>query len=115
VGHFDGHVSALEQYRRHLPMRHVQGYPGSHWTLPSGNYSLCIAPATAGATAKKTTIKKCTNFSGHFDGRGGVPVQYRMHRLMEEIQGYVGYHTGCRRWASIVANSSHWTYQCRFF
>jgi hypothetical protein len=49
-------------------MRHVQGYPGSHWTLPSGNYLLCIAPMAARATANETTTKKMTNFAGHFDG-----------------------------------------------
>ena len=37
-------------------MQHVQGYTGSHWTPPSGDYSLRIALAAARATAKKTTI-----------------------------------------------------------
>jgi hypothetical protein len=50
VGHFDGHGGALKQYRQHHPMQHVQGYPGSHWMPPSGDYSLRIAPAAAGAT-----------------------------------------------------------------
>jgi hypothetical protein len=57
VGHFDGHGGVPEQYRWHCSMRHVQGYPGSHWMPPSGNYSLRIAPAAARATANKTTIK----------------------------------------------------------
>jgi hypothetical protein len=60
AGHFDGHSGAPEQYRWHRPMRHVQGYSGSHWTLPSGNYSLRITPAAARATANKMTMKKCT-------------------------------------------------------
>ncbi len=60
AGHFDGYGSAPEQYRQHFPMRHVQGYSGSHWTLPSGDYSLRIAPAAARATGKQTTINKCT-------------------------------------------------------
>jgi hypothetical protein len=68
AGHFDGHGGASEQYRRHCPMRHVQGYSGSHWTPPSGDYSLHIAPAAARATANKTTMKKCTKKTGHFDG-----------------------------------------------
>jgi hypothetical protein len=38
-------------------MEHVQGYIGSHWTLPSGNYSLYIAPSAARVTANKTTMK----------------------------------------------------------
>ncbi len=60
AGLFDGHSSASEQYRWHCPMQHVQGYSGSHWMLPSSNYSLRIAPAAARATANKTMTKKCT-------------------------------------------------------
>jgi hypothetical protein len=41
---------------RHCPMQHVQGYTGSHWTPPSGDYSLRIALAAAKATANKTTM-----------------------------------------------------------
>jgi hypothetical protein len=82
VGHFDGHGGALGGYRQHCLMRHVQGYVGSHWMPPSGNYLLCIAPAAARATGKQTTINKYTYFSGHFDGRGGAPVQYRRYCLM---------------------------------
>ncbi len=59
AGNFDGHGSAPEQYRLYCPMQHVQSYSGSHWTLPSGNYSLRIAPAAASATANETTTKKC--------------------------------------------------------
>jgi hypothetical protein len=36
-------------------MQHVQGYTGSHWTPPSGNYLLRIALAAA-RTANKTTM-----------------------------------------------------------
>jgi hypothetical protein len=57
---FDGHSGAPEQYRRHPPMRHVQGYFGSHWMPPSGNYLLRIAPVAARATGKQTTINKYT-------------------------------------------------------
>ncbi len=63
---FNGHASALEQYRGHPLIRHVQGYPGSHRTLPLGDYSLRIAPAAARATANRTSMKKWTNFAGHF-------------------------------------------------
>jgi hypothetical protein len=92
AGHFDDHGGAPEQYRQHCPMRHVQGYFGSHWTLPSGNYSLCIAPAAARATANKMTTKKCAKKTGHFDGRGSEPVQYCMHCLIEEVQGFTRSH-----------------------
>jgi hypothetical protein len=60
AGHFDGHSGAPEQYRWHRLMRHVQGYSGSHWMLPSGDYSLRIAPAAARATANEMTTKKRT-------------------------------------------------------
>jgi hypothetical protein len=59
AGHFNGHGSVPERYK-HSPMRHVQGYSGSHWTLASGNYLLRIAPAAARATGKQTTINKYT-------------------------------------------------------
>jgi hypothetical protein len=36
-------------------MQHVQGYTGSHWTPPSGDYSLRIALAAA-RTANKTRM-----------------------------------------------------------
>jgi hypothetical protein len=59
-GRFDSHGSVLEQYRRHCPMQHVQGYSGSHWTPPLAEYLLCIAPAATRATGKQTTINKYT-------------------------------------------------------
>ncbi len=54
---FDGHGGPPVQYEAHRPMQHVQGYSKSHWMLPSGNYSLCIAPVADRATANKTTTK----------------------------------------------------------
>jgi hypothetical protein len=57
---FDPHGGALEQYRWHCLMQHVQGYSGSHWTPASGDYSLRITPAAARATGKQTTINKNT-------------------------------------------------------
>jgi hypothetical protein len=60
AAHFKGLADAPEQYRWHHPMRHVQGYLGSHWMLSLGDYSLRIAPATARATGKQKTINKYT-------------------------------------------------------
>ena len=91
VGCFNGHGGAPEQYRWQRLMRHVQGYSRSHWTPPLGNYSLRIASAAARATANETT-KKCTKKTGHFDGRGGAPVQYRVHCPIEEVQGFTRSH-----------------------
>jgi hypothetical protein len=60
AGRFDGHGGVPEQYRWHRLMRHVQGYSGSQWTPPLGDYSVRIAPAAARATGKQTTINKYT-------------------------------------------------------
>ena len=57
AGHFDGRADALEQNRMHRPIQDDQGFTGSHWTPPSGDYSLHIALAAAGATINKTTMK----------------------------------------------------------
>jgi hypothetical protein len=92
AAHFEGLPHAPEQYRWHCLMQHVQGYSGGYWKPPSGDYLLCIAPAAARAAANKTMTKKWTNFAGHFDGRGGAPVQYRVYCLMEEVQGFTRSH-----------------------
>jgi hypothetical protein len=57
IGHFDGHGDPPMQYKAHRPMQQVQGYSGSHWMLPSGNYLLRITPAAARATADETMTK----------------------------------------------------------
>jgi hypothetical protein len=33
-------------------------------------------------------VNECTSVAGHFDSHGGATVQYRTHRLMEEVQGF---------------------------
>jgi hypothetical protein len=88
AGHFDGHGGPPVQYEDDCQMQHVQGYTGSHWTPPSGNYLLRIAPAAARATGKQTTMNKYTYFSGHLDGHGDAPVRNHAHPLMEEVQGF---------------------------
>jgi hypothetical protein len=57
AGHFDGHAEALKQSTWHRPMQHIQGYIGSHLTLPSGNSSHRIAPAAAMATINTPTMQ----------------------------------------------------------
>jgi hypothetical protein len=82
---FDGHGGPPVQYEVHRLMQHVQGYSGSHWMLPLGDYSLRTAPAAARATGKQTTLKKYIKRNGQMDGRGGAPVQYWAHRRIEEV------------------------------
>jgi hypothetical protein len=73
---FNGRGGPPVQYEVHCLMQHVQGYSKSHWTPPSGAYSLHIAPAAAKATGKQTTVNKYTKRNGHFDGRGSALVRY---------------------------------------
>jgi hypothetical protein len=42
-------------------MQHDQGFTGSHWTPPSGDYWLRIAPAAARATANKTKVQNVSS------------------------------------------------------
>jgi hypothetical protein len=42
---------------QHRPMQHDQGYIGSHWTPPLGDYLFCIASAAARATINKTMMQ----------------------------------------------------------
>jgi hypothetical protein len=88
AGRFDGHGGLPVQYKVHHSMQHVQGYSGSYWALPSGNYLLRITPAATRATANKTKMKTCTHFAGQFNGRGGAPARYCVHCPMEEGQGF---------------------------
>jgi hypothetical protein len=93
TAHFERLADAPVLCGVHCPMQHnVQGYTRSLWTPPLSIYLLCIAPAAAGATGNTTTMKKYTNFAGHFDGRGGAPVQYCTHRPMKKIQGFTRSH-----------------------
>jgi hypothetical protein len=73
-------------------MEHVQGYLGSHWTPPLGNYLLRIPPAAIRATGKQTTINKYTYFAGHFDVHGNALVSNGAHHPMEEVQGFTRSH-----------------------
>jgi hypothetical protein len=50
---FDGHTDAWVQGCLLRPVQHVQGYTGSLWTPPLGNYLLHIAPAATGQQANK--------------------------------------------------------------
>jgi hypothetical protein len=92
TGHFDGHGSTPEQYRRHCLMRHVQGYSGSHWMLPLGDYLLRIAPVATRATGKQTTINKYTYKGDPFDGHGNALVHNRAHCPMEKVQSFTRSH-----------------------
>jgi len=42
----------------HRPIQDDQGFTGSHWTPPMGDYLLRIAPAAARATANETPMQR---------------------------------------------------------
>jgi hypothetical protein len=44
-GHFNDHADALVQCGADRLIEHNLGFTQSPWTLPSGNYLHCIAPA----------------------------------------------------------------------
>jgi hypothetical protein len=62
VDHFDGHGGAPVRYEVHRPMQHDQGFTGSHWTPPSGDYLLRIAPAAARATINTMIMQNVPTF-----------------------------------------------------
>ncbi len=103
VGYFNGHGSVPEQYSWHRPMRHLQGYPGSHWTLPLGNYLLHITPAAAKATTTNTRTKNWPTLMAilmaiavrRYDT--ARIAQWRRSRALVEA-------TGCCHWVIIAAN-----------
>jgi hypothetical protein len=66
-GPFEGQEAAFEQCTRHRPMEEIQGFAGSHWMPPLGDYSLHIAPAAARTTITHTMMNKYTYFAGRFD------------------------------------------------
>jgi hypothetical protein len=57
AGHFDGHDGAPVRYEAHRPMQYDQGFTGSNWTPPSGDYSLRIAPSATRAAINSTTMQ----------------------------------------------------------
>jgi hypothetical protein len=62
VGHFNGHAQAWVQYGGHHPMENAQDFAGSHWTPPSDDYLLRIAPAATWFPFKTMTMKKHTYY-----------------------------------------------------
>ncbi len=114
AGRFNGHGRAPEQYRRHRPMRHVQGYSRSHWMPASGNYLLRIAPAAARETGNKQQ-------SSNTPRKQAVLMAMAMHqyvtawiarwrRSRASLEA-----TGCRHRASIMSNNINRKWLRRFF
>ncbi len=112
AGHFSGHVEALKQSMWHCPMQHVQGYIGSHWTLPSGDYSLCIAPAAAIATINKTTMQKVPSLLAVL-----MAITMRRYYIVHISwwRRFVAFIKATKRhhWVCTRSDITNWTHQCR--
>ena len=89
TGHFDdhGHDGAQVRYGAHHPMQHDQGFTGSHWTPPSGDYSLRIAQVAARVTIKSTIMKHVPTLLA-VSMAIAMRRYYRAHRPMEEVRGF---------------------------
>jgi hypothetical protein len=82
---FNGRVDPPVQCRIHPPMEGVQSFTQSHWTLPSGEYSLLIISADNRVACKRKMMKKhhtcwlfwwpwwCTSMIPRASPNGGGP------------------------------------------
>ncbi len=92
----------------HASLQHVQGYTGSHWTPPSGNYLLCNALAAARATANKTSIKNLPTLLAV--SMAVVVQQYNIMRIAL-WRRFMAFLKATRRhhWVSTHSDSINWT------
>jgi len=111
--HFDGHADALEQCTWHC--HDDQGNIGSLWMLPSGDYSLHIAPRATRTTIKKTTMKNTRTTLLAISMAIAMwwfniarIAKWRRSRASQES-------TGCHHWASILSDNIKMTHQPRLF
>jgi hypothetical protein len=114
AGHFDGHADALEQCTWHCHDNQGNNI-GSLWTLPSGDYSLYIAPMATRMTINKTTMKKtCTTLLAISMAIAmwwfniACIAKWRRSRASQES-------TGCHHWASILSDNIIMTHQPQLF
>jgi hypothetical protein len=111
---FDGHGGQPVHYKVHQPMQHVQVYSGSHWTPPSGNYSLHIAPAAASAT---TNIQQSTNTPRKLDVLMAMVMRrYITMHISQWRRSWASLEaTGCRHRASFMSDNIKRTWLRQFF
>ncbi len=68
-----------------LPNAACPGLPGKPLDATIGRLLTSYHPSGCQGNSKQNGDSKIDHFAGHFDGRGGVPVQYRTHCLIEEV------------------------------
>ncbi len=112
------HEEMWVQCLAHCLMQHVQGYTGSLWMTPLGNYLLHIAPAAAMVPSKQQHWKYTAplpailmSMTMHRYNTKHIP-QWRRSRASLEV-------TGCCHRASICSDSINWTnwhwFLCLFY
>ncbi len=113
-GRFDGHGGAPEQYRQHCPMRHVQGYSGSHWT-PTRATTCSVSPQQppeqqANKQQSTNTPKKVAMLMAVVVPRYNTVciARWRRSRVLLEA-------TGRHHWASIMSDNMNRTWLRPFF
>jgi hypothetical protein len=87
AGHFDGHGGAPVQYEAHFPMQHDQGFIGSHWTPPSGDYSLRIAPSATRVAINSTMMQHVPTLLAVLMAIA-MRWYYRTHCPIEKVCGF---------------------------
>jgi hypothetical protein len=68
-------------------MQHVQGYIRSHWTSPSGNYSLHITQAATRATINTMMMQHVPTLLA-ISMAIVMRRYYHTHHPMEEVHGF---------------------------
>ena len=102
TGHFDDQEDTFEQCTWHCQMKEIQGFVGSHWTPPVGNYSLHIAPVAARTAINHTTMKKYRRYDTTL-----IALWRRSGASLED--------TGCHHQASACSNNIIQTYLHQLF
>ena len=96
------------------PMQHDQGFTGSHWTPPLGDYSLRIAPAAARATANEMTIQHVPTLLAI---SMAVAMRWYNTAHISRWRRFVAFTkaTKCHHWASTRSDIIKGTHQRRLF
>ncbi len=114
AGHFDGHSGVPERHRQHRLMQHVQGYSGSHWTPPSGNYCSVLPQRLPGQQANK---QQSTNQPKKLAVLMAMAMRrYVTARIAQWMRSRASLEaTGRHHRASIMSDIINWTWLRRFF
>ena len=88
TGHFHRHGSAPVQYKVQPPDLACPVLLRKPLDATIGQLLTPYCPGGGQGDNQQNDNAKYPPFAGHFDGRGGAPVLYHTHRLMEEVYGF---------------------------